>query len=365
MSSVFSKLIDRASARYDIRQETLTRGLVGGAVALYALKLGYPYLAGSIKRQLLRQRQQQQQQKRSQRSGQVNKRDDKNGVARGTNKDDEDEQNALLAGDTAGSADRANSKKALVGLDRDFLRQLLMLLRIMVPGWRSREAGLLACATLILLARTFLSVYVAELEGQIVKRIVLRDVRGFSHMLARWFAIALPATFVNSAIRYLEGRLALSFRYDFFSGYTVGTWCTFVLGCVRWLLPSSLLFLRFFFFIVSCCLVFSSIYLLFLGLTSLFFFLSFPPFFVMKYKYLFVCNCSSCLRKRKCILGLEKRRNTSSFRTLLFREEMKRMKDGRREEEGCGMYNFESVRLCSHDFSIQRETSDIFGAESQ
>ncbi|KOX78530.1 ATP-binding cassette sub-family D member 1 [Melipona quadrifasciata] len=93
-----------------------------------------------------------------------------------------------------------------------FIKQLIELLKIMVPGWRTREAGLLTCATLTLLARTFLSIYVATLEGQIVKRIVLRDVRGFSLMLARWFAIAFPATFVNSAIRYLEGRLALSFR---------------------------------------------------------------------------------------------------------------------------------------------------------
>lgn len=101
----------------------------------------------------------------------------------------------------------------VVGLDKKFLMQLLGLLRIMVPGWRTKEAGLLTCATLTLLARTFLSVYVATLEGQIVKRIVLKDVRGVFLMLGRWFAIALPATFVNSAIRYLEGQLALSFRY--------------------------------------------------------------------------------------------------------------------------------------------------------
>ncbi|XP_032679900.1 ATP-binding cassette sub-family D member [Odontomachus brunneus] len=213
MSSVFSKLIDRASARYGIRLETMTRGLIGSAFALYALKLGYPYLAASIKRQLLRH-QQQRSQKRDQGSQrEASKRDEKNGVARGTNNDDDDHgEVALLPEDAAGNVDNANSGKPSVGLDRAFLRQLLMLLRIMVPGWRSRETGLLACATLTLLARTFLSVYVAELEGQIVKRIVLRDVHGFSHMLARWFAIALPATFVNSAIRYLEGRLALSFR---------------------------------------------------------------------------------------------------------------------------------------------------------
>ncbi|XP_014467398.1 PREDICTED: ATP-binding cassette sub-family D member 1 [Dinoponera quadriceps] len=218
MSSVFSKLVDRASARYNIGQETLTRGIVGSAIALYLLKLGYPYLAASVKRQLLRQRHQRRQQLRQQRcqkgdgdpeshrSGEVSGRDGKNGVlARGTS------EVALSPEDAAGSA-AGDTGKPSVGLDRAFLRQLLMLLRIMVPGWRSRETGLLACATLTLLARTFLSVYVAELEGQIVKRIVLRDVQGFSHMLARWFAIALPATFVNSAIRYLEGRLALSFR---------------------------------------------------------------------------------------------------------------------------------------------------------
>lgn len=228
MSSVFSKLIDRASARYGVRQETLTRGVVGSALALYALKLGYPYLAGSLKRQLLRQRlviEQERSRKGGQECGrgdEASRRDEKNGTARGTSSNDDDDDDgssevALLPEDkTAGSgAAGATSGKPSVGLDRAFLRQLLMLLRIMVPGWRSRETGLLACATFTLLARTFLSVYVAELEGQIVKRIVLRDVRGFSHMLARWFAIALPATFVNSAIRYLEGRLALSFRYDF------------------------------------------------------------------------------------------------------------------------------------------------------
>lgn len=65
------------------------------------------------------------------------------------------------------------------GLDAAFVKQLLMLLKIMVPGWRSKEAGLLTCATITLLARTFLSVYVATLEGQIVKHIVLKDIRGF------------------------------------------------------------------------------------------------------------------------------------------------------------------------------------------
>ncbi|XP_012215439.1 ATP-binding cassette sub-family D member 1 [Linepithema humile] len=187
MSSVFSKLIDSASARYGVRQETLTRGVAGAATTLYLLKLAYPHILTCLK----------QYQKKNQPS-----------------QSKHDENDIVLPNNPPGRNTKSGRKKSKlsVGLDRDFLRQLIMLLKIMVPGWRSREAGLLACATLTLLARTFLSVYVAELEGQIVKRIVLRDVHGFGLMLARWFAIALPATFVNSAIRYLEGRLALSFR---------------------------------------------------------------------------------------------------------------------------------------------------------
>ncbi|KAG7200737.1 hypothetical protein KM043_001286 [Ampulex compressa] len=179
MSSVFSKLIDRTSRRCDVPKETLTTGVVGLVTALYLLKLGYPYLAATLKR-----------------------------LAR-----EEVESTPGGCPEDAKARPRLAARaKASVGLDREFLGRLVDLLKIMVPGWRTREAGLLACATLTLLTRTFLSVYVATLEGQLVKRIVLKDVRGFFLMLARWFAIALPATFVNSAIRYLEGRLALSFR---------------------------------------------------------------------------------------------------------------------------------------------------------
>lgn len=190
MSSVFSKLIDGASARYGVRQETLTCSIAGIATAFYLLKLTYPHVLTRLKQSI---------QKKSHQSHSKHNRN--NTVLRNNFSDNNSTRNG------------EGKQRLSVGLDSDFFRQLMALIKIMVPGWRTREMGLLACATLTLLTRTFLSVYVAELEGQIVKRIVLRDVRGFSLMLARWFAIALPATFVNSAIRYLEGRLALSFRY--------------------------------------------------------------------------------------------------------------------------------------------------------
>lgn len=213
MSSVFSKLIDSASARYGVRQETLTRGVAGAATTLYLLKLAYPHILTCLK----------QYQRKNQPS---QPKHNENGTVLPSNPGEPEGQN--------NKSGRRKSKLS-VGLDRDFLRQLIMLLKIMVPGWRSREAGILACATLTLLARTFLSVYVAELEGQIVKRIVLRDIHGFGLMLGRWFAIALPATFVNSAIRYLEGRLALSFRYAY--GYRL------ILHSDERICPSTFIFL--------------------------------------------------------------------------------------------------------------------------
>lgn len=206
MSSVFSKLLDKTSAKYGVRQETLTRGTVGLFTVLYLLKLGYPYITARLKN--------------SQWQWMTENRNDsakqnENGTLAVPQSSSSSSSRAKKndAVNNVTSINGGEKKRLSVGLDHAFVKQLIMLLRIMVPGWRTKEAGLLACATLTLLTRTFLSVYVATLEGQIVKRIVLRDVHGFSLMLARWFAIALPATFVNSAIRYLEGRLALSFRY--------------------------------------------------------------------------------------------------------------------------------------------------------
>ncbi len=82
----------------------------------------------------------------------------------------------------------------------------------MFPRLVCRESALLLLHTLVLMSRTFLSIYVAQLEGTMVKHIVRKDVRTFARSMGTWFAVAVPATFTNSAIRYLESQLALAFR---------------------------------------------------------------------------------------------------------------------------------------------------------
>ncbi|XP_062610636.1 ATP-binding cassette sub-family D member 1-like isoform X2 [Saccostrea cucullata] len=97
-------------------------------------------------------------------------------------------------------------------VDRIFYQQLRYLLKIIIPSVWSREFGILVLHTGTLFARTFLSIYVATLDGRIVQTIVKRDLRSFLMRLTQWLLIAIPATFINSLIRFLESKLGLMLR---------------------------------------------------------------------------------------------------------------------------------------------------------
>ncbi|XP_040400644.1 ATP-binding cassette sub-family D member 2 [Cygnus olor] len=102
--------------------------------------------------------------------------------------------------------------RAPPAVNADFFKQLLELRKLFFPKLVSAELGLLCLHSVALVSRTFLSIYVAALDGKIVKSIVEKEPRSFVVKLIKWLMIAIPATFVNSTIRYLECKLALAFR---------------------------------------------------------------------------------------------------------------------------------------------------------
>jgi ATP-binding cassette subfamily D (ALD) long-chain fatty acid import protein len=126
----------------------------------------------------------------------------------------EDAKKAAKAGSTSAAAeeDEVEVKKKRVELNREFFRQLMRLLRILVPGWRTKEMRLLITHSFFLVMRTLISLKVAAMDGAIVKALIKGNGREFLMRIVWWMLIAVPATFTNSMLSYHQAELALRYR---------------------------------------------------------------------------------------------------------------------------------------------------------
>lgn len=98
------------------------------------------------------------------------------------------------------------------GFNLAFLHQFLSLLSIMIPRWNSKEAGLLVSHSGFLVLRTYLSLVVARLDGEIVRDLVAGNGRGFLIGIVKWCGLGSFASYTNAMIKFLQSKVSIAFR---------------------------------------------------------------------------------------------------------------------------------------------------------
>lgn len=79
----------------------------------------------------------------------------------------------------SGLRDTVPAAQTKPGLNLAFLHQFLSIMSIMIPRWTSKEAGLLLSHAVFLMLRTYLSLVVARLDGEIVRDLVAGNGKAF------------------------------------------------------------------------------------------------------------------------------------------------------------------------------------------
>lgn len=115
----------------------------------------------------------------------------------------------LIEGQPASQVPPPNVKP---GLNIAFLHQFLSLVSIMIPHWNSKESGLLLSQGVFLLLRTYLSLVVTRLDGEIVRDLVAGNGRGFLWGIVKWCGIGGFASYTNAVIKFLQSKVSIAFR---------------------------------------------------------------------------------------------------------------------------------------------------------
>lgn len=105
-------------------------------------------------------------------------------------------------------------KKAQGRVDLEFLQNFIKLLKIAIPKLTSRLTMEMLLMMTSLVARTFLSIHIASVNGALVRSVIERNLKSFMLKILRMCIIALPASFLNSYIGYLNHSIAFQVRQN-------------------------------------------------------------------------------------------------------------------------------------------------------
>jgi ATP-binding cassette subfamily D (ALD) protein 3 len=107
---------------------------------------------------------------------------------------------------------KVTSHKSTVLVDRIFLKRLITILSICIPSWKATEIFSIIILTFLLISRTMLSVYIAEIAGSNAQSLVSKNWKAFGNGVISFFLITIPAAAVNSFLKYSTSMLSLRFR---------------------------------------------------------------------------------------------------------------------------------------------------------
>ena len=107
---------------------------------------------------------------------------------------------------------KKKKEKSKGQIDWVFIKRLKELVRVVVPSWKTLEFLDMSQMTCFLILRTFLSIYIAEINGKIVQSLIEVEFWPFVDKIVNLGLIAIPASFINSYLEYLNKRIALRFR---------------------------------------------------------------------------------------------------------------------------------------------------------
>mmetsp|Transcript_28926 Transcript_28926/g.85644 ORF Transcript_28926/g.85644 Transcript_28926/m.85644 type:complete len:765 (-) Transcript_28926:338-2632(-) len=122
-------------------------------------------------------------------------------------------QQAALSRDIHGSSRAGGGKRGTrPAVDAQFMQRLKLILSICIPSVFSKEAGLIAIQTLLLVSRTLLTDWIARIEGQAGGMLTAQNFPGFARRIAMFAGVGLPAAIVNSGLKYMQKVIELTFQ---------------------------------------------------------------------------------------------------------------------------------------------------------
>lgn len=82
------------------------------------------------------------------------------------------------------------------------MRRIKKLIKVVVPTVACSEFGILMILSVLLVLRTMLSIWLADVNGRIVKTIVNKDFGMFVKRIMGLFMFAIPSSTINSGLDY-------------------------------------------------------------------------------------------------------------------------------------------------------------------